>query len=108
MRNPTILRALINDGRDVNSRGEEGATFLLYATAECSYECVKLLVEAGTDINASADDGATPLTQAAKWIYFRPDIVRTFLNAGANVNAEFTDNDGRRLFVLDIMFKSAD
>ena len=143
LKNPKILQAFINHGWNVNSRDEEGLTFMFYAVAECPYECVKLLVEAGaavnargikgytplmtidfsndTDtaheilkyllanrayINASADDGATPLTEAARLIYARPDIVSTFINAGANVNAEFLHNE-RRLSVLDIMFESA-
>lgn len=149
LRNPKILQAFINYGWNVNSRDENGANFMFYAAAECSYECVKLLAEAGADINArrkkgytplmilmimmincsndadtaheilkyllangadinaTADDGTTPLTQAATWIYSHPDIVRTFLNAGANVNAEFTDGNGGRLSVLDIMFASS-
>ena len=145
LRNPEILQAFINYGWNVNSRDEDGVTFLAYAAAECSYECVKLLVEAGANINArdkdgytpmmmidfgwyhidtaheilkyflangayinaSADDGATVLTQAARRIYARPDIVRTILNAGASVNVEFTDYVVRRTSVLDIMFEEA-
>ena len=106
VRDTKILQAFINYGWNVNSRYEERFTFLVYATAKCSYECVKLPVEAGADVNTSADDGATLLTQAARSIYVRPDIVRMFINAGANVNAEFIGNAGIKS-VLDIMFEAA-
>ena len=65
---------------------------------------MKYFLANGADINATANDGATAFTYAAKYMCARPDIVRTFINARANVNAQETYPNGEKLSVLDVMF----
>ncbi|MBR0251102.1 MAG: ankyrin repeat domain-containing protein [Synergistaceae bacterium] len=104
------VKLLVEAGADVNARDKNGYTPLMSIDfgykSDTAHEILKYLLANGADINASADNGATPLTCAAKWIYSRPDIVRTFLNSGANVNAEATYPNNGKLSVLDIMFEA--
>lgn len=104
------VKLLVEAGADVNARYKDGYTPLMMIDfgnyTDTAHEILKYLLANGAYINASADDGATAFTQAARFIYARPDIVRTFLDARTNVNAEFIDNAGIKS-VLDIMFESA-
>ena len=108
---PELVRQFISKGHNPKELETDGYTPLMMIDfskdTDNAHEILKLLLANGADINASADNGMTPFTNAARWIYARPDIVRTFLDAGANVNTDFTDDCGIKP-VLDIMFNSAD
>ena len=99
------VKILVEAGADVNARTNSGHTPIMYIKySNNAHEILKYLIANGADINASADDGTTAFTSAATQIFACPDIVRTFLNAGADVNAEEIYPNGEKLSVLDIMF----
>lgn len=99
------VKILVEAGADVNARENSGRTPMMYIDyTHNAHDILKFLLANGADINASADNGTTAFTSAATHIFASPDIVRTFLNAGADVNAEQTYLNGEKLSVLDFMF----
>ena len=80
------IRLLISEGADVNAKGKNGMTPLLYASQHEIWEVVTLLVKAGADVNARFTDGTTPLMHAAG-NSSTPEIVQLLLEKGAEVNA---------------------
>jgi ankyrin repeat protein len=110
---PTLLLAIIigqNDevekyleaGVDVNETFEwgdiRGMTFLNMAAAASNSEATRMLIEAGADVNQKTSDGATALHYAIQGGKTREDkviidVVRVFLDVGANVN-EQTESEG--------------
>ncbi len=77
--------ALLREPVDVDARGADGATALLWASYNGDLELVKRLIEAGADVNAKNDFGAFALSEAA--IAGRDDLVEVLLAAGAEVDA---------------------
>ena len=57
--------ALIQDGADVNSRNNDGATPLITAAFLCRTEIVQALLDHGADKNARNNAGATALEGVA-------------------------------------------
>jgi hypothetical protein len=68
---------------DVNYRGAEGWTALLFAAVRGHDEIVRLLIEAGADVDAQNLDGATPLMAAA--VSGERGIVEMLVAAGADL-----------------------
>ena len=60
------LRALVEEGVDVNATAGDGSTALLWASHRDLPESVELLIEAGADVNRANDLGATPLWAAGE------------------------------------------
>lgn len=79
-----MVKALISEGVDVNSKGSSDDTALHDASHNGHYEIVKLLLEHGANVNARGWSNWTPLHYAAKRHY---NIVTLLLAHGANVNA---------------------
>ncbi|MGA9751094.1 MAG: ankyrin repeat domain-containing protein [Acidobacteriota bacterium] len=75
-----VLR-LLNAGFDVNHKGEDGLTLLIYAVEGKHPSLVKLLLAKGADPNA-ANSGAV----ASAAMQGRIDMLRTLLAAGGMVN----------------------
>lgn len=77
--NALDAQRFINEGIDVNAKGDYGKTALMYA-AECnSVDVAKLLIKAKADVNAKDNDGYTALKYAMDGGY--PDIVQLIKEA---------------------------
>ncbi len=61
---PTIVRALVAHGADVNAAGAAGYTPLHVAASRGNEELVRFLVESGAKAGARMDDGKTPAALA--------------------------------------------
>ncbi len=80
------VRALLDQGVDVNAKASTGFTALVAASWFGQTDVVRFLLERGADINKVGGLGHTPLTMAAISGY--PDIVRVLIGKGADVNAK--------------------
>ena len=76
------VRALIDQGVDVNVRRADGATALIWAAHWDDREAVALLLGVGADVNAADDHGVTPLMRASE--NASPEMVEALLAAGAD------------------------
>ena len=89
--NIEVLRELISQHTDVNTRDSKGYTALIIACYNNKLAAAKLLLEAGADVNAKYGD-YTVLMDAAESGY--SETVKMLISAGADVNAK--DRKGRR------------
>jgi hypothetical protein len=85
---PAVVKKLLDDGVDVNTKFRYGATALSYACDRGHVDVVKLLLDRGADVNVKDTFyGATPLSWAVRPAMGRkpqhPDIVRLLLQRGA-------------------------
>jgi ankyrin repeat protein len=83
------IAALKQPGVDINARGPDGATALLWAVYNRDVELAQQLIAAGADVNAKNEFGAFPLSEAA--ISGSTPLIKTLLDAGADpseANAE--------------------
>ncbi len=78
------VRALLDEGADVNRKGSDGVPVLIKAALNGHTDVVRLLLEKGADINATNKIGVTSLMWAAQKDHI--DTVRLLLDQGANVN----------------------
>ena len=93
------IRLLISEGADVNAKGDDGSTPLLYASEHEIWEVVTLLVKAGADVNARDTVGQTPLMYAAG-NSSTPEIVQLLLEKGAELEARSTLGNTPLMFTL--------
>ena len=82
---PAAVRALLDEGLDVDTRHPDGSTALLWAAYYDDDETVDLLLAAGADANAANEYGAAPLPLAARNRNAR--IATALLAAGADPHA---------------------
>ena len=86
------VKALIDEGADINIQDEEtGYTALMWACEFNYADMAKMLVEEGADINIRAKDGSTALVRAAG---NAPDMVELLLLEGADIKAAPEDGIG--------------
>jgi hypothetical protein len=83
-----IVKKLLDEGVDVNTKYRYGATALSYACDRGHFDVVKLLVDRGADVNVKDTFyNATPLTWAVHPAMGRkpqhPEVVRLLLQHGA-------------------------
>jgi len=83
-----VVKKLLDEGVDVNTKYRYGATALSYACDRGHLDVVKLLIERGADVNVKDTFyGATPLTWAVTPAMGRkpqhPEVVRLLLQHGA-------------------------
>lgn len=78
------LRALVEEGADVNATAGDGSTALLWVSHRDLPESVELLIESGADVDRANDLGATPLWAAAE--NGGMAVVDLLLDAGADPN----------------------
>jgi ankyrin repeat protein len=76
--------AALKAGGDVNARGPDGTTALIWAAYNDDAELVAKLVDAGADANAKNEFGASALSEAAIAGY--ADVVAALLEGGADAN----------------------
>jgi len=79
------LRALIQQGANVNAAEADGTTALHWASYRDDVESADLLIRAGAKVNAANDLGVTPLWTAS--LNTSVAMVQRLLAAGANPNA---------------------
>ncbi|MDR2720222.1 MAG: ankyrin repeat domain-containing protein, partial [Nitrososphaerota archaeon] len=83
----TLVRELVASGTDINYKGKNGSSAVLFAVCGGYVDCVKYLIEAGADVNSSAKYGITPLYMAANSSCSeRGQIVKMLIKAGADLN----------------------
>lgn len=77
------VQLLIQHGADVNARGYQGGTPLMYAANGGRLDNVRVLIAAGAGVNVRDDAGKTAIMWARK-----PEVARQLRQAGAQVVAE--------------------
>jgi len=95
-RDAAQVRALIENGADVNAAQPDGATALHWAAYHGDTALARLLLEAGADVSAANRNGSTALWLAAS--HGDAAMVETLLDGGANANEELPL--GRRPLML--------
>ena len=124
--NQEILQFITNQGLNINEMDEDGRTALHNASCKGNSSSVKMLLENGVTIQSVDKKGQTPMTSAitnnhvdivsllldkseapkdsvlihAAVISGHCEMVRLFLNKGANI--DYQDNDGSTPLVLAI------
>lgn len=97
-RNTELVRVLLENGADMNSRDETGGT-ALHAAGNSGASMMQLLLAHGASISARDNEGKTPLFQAMRYDY-GVEGIEALIKAGADVNA--TDVRGRTaMFEID-------
>ena len=87
-RTPEQVKALINAGADVNAKGRDDWTPLMFAAMYSKNpEIIKILLDAGANVNAKTNNSMTALMLAAA-SGADIEVIGLLLNAGANVHAK--------------------
>ncbi|MGV7222039.1 MAG: ankyrin repeat domain-containing protein [Nitrospinales bacterium] len=81
---------LIDEGMDVDTREDRGATALYEATRRGYLDIMQFLLNKGADVNAKENNGFTPLHIAAE--YHQADAMRLLITNKANLNARSKGN----------------
>lgn len=87
---PTLIKALIDNGWDINTVFDFDGTLLIMAVKTGSDEIVSYLLSNGADVNLESPVDGNALIAAAK--YNQLDIAQQLLDAGAKVDA-WVEND---------------
>ena len=85
------IKALVENGADVNTRNDDGETPLILATENENLDVMRFLIRNGSDVNARKNDGKTPLIIASMGEN-TDDVIMLLIESGADVNAK--DNEG--------------
>lgn len=84
-----VVSFLISRGADVNFKGKDGRTPLIWAAGN-SFESIKILLENGADVNAKGDDGMNAFIRSTFGILSKKvltEVMDLLLENGANVNS---------------------
>ena len=90
-----VVSILISRGADVNFKGKDGRTPLMWAAGN-SLETTKILLENGVDVKAKGDDGMNAFIQSAFGILSKKvdtEVKDLLLENGADVNSELSGKD---------------
>jgi ankyrin repeat protein len=79
-----LIQALLNQGADVNAKGDTGMTALMYAAMYGELETAKILIDRGADVQYRDEHGMTPLL--AGCMMGHADIVKLLLDKGVNLD----------------------
>jgi ankyrin repeat protein len=84
-----VVSILISRGADVNFKGKDGRTPLIWAAGN-SFESTKILLENGAEVKAKGDDGMNALIQSTFGILSKKvstDVMDLLRENGADVNS---------------------
>ena len=90
-----VVSILISRGADVNFKGKDGRTPLMWAAGN-SLETSKILLDNGADVKANGDDGMNAFIQSAFGILSKKvdtEVMDLLLENGADVNSELSGRD---------------
>ena len=85
------VKALINQGADINQKDDNGRTALMFAVLNRHYEAMKVLLEHGADVNARSIEGGTALMGAA--MAGELSMVQALLDKGADTHATLSETN---------------
>jgi|GEM_PF-1526552 len=86
--NPNWARDLIKAGADVNARDDEGKSVLAHAAGAGYTNMVRVFVNAGATIDDKDKGGMTPLMHAALGWFQGYDATKALIEAKADINAK--------------------
>ena len=90
-----VVSLLVSRGADVNFKGKDGRTPLMWAAGN-SFPITKILIGNGAKINEKANDGMTAFLQCCFGILSKKvttDVLDLLLKNGANVNDALTSKE---------------
>ena len=85
------VKALIDQGADINQRDDNGRTALMFAVVNMHYETMKVLLEYGADVQAKSTVGGTALMGAA--MAGDLTMVQALLDKGADVHVRLLETN---------------
>ncbi|MDR2192671.1 MAG: ankyrin repeat domain-containing protein [Endomicrobium sp.] len=95
--NPAKVKALVDEGADIEEKDAEGNTVLMVASKHSNAEPIKTLIALGANVNAKNDAGQTPLMIACANGY-NPEKIKALIAAKADVFDK--DDDGRTALMI--------
>jgi len=94
---PAKVKAIIDNGADIEERDSAGNTALMIASKYSNAEPVKTLIALGANVNAKNDAGQTPLMIACAGGY-NPEKVKALIAAKSDVFDK--DDEGRTALMI--------
>ena len=91
LRLPSVVRALIDTGADVNERGGMYGNAVTMATRQGHAEIVQLLIDNGAKVNAQNEGNTTALRLASELGHEK--VVKVLLDGGADTSARKSGSD---------------
>jgi ankyrin repeat protein/formylglycine-generating enzyme required for sulfatase activity len=85
------VRALLQEGVDVNASSADGTTALLWAVDRDDFEIADMLIRAGANSKAANRYGVAPLSRAS--IYGDAAMIEMLLKAGADPNTALPEGE---------------
>jgi ankyrin repeat protein len=95
----TAVRALLDQGADVNAKGSNGSTALMMACWWGHLEVARLLLDRGANVNAKSPEGYTALMEACR--FGRLEVAKLLLKRGANVHTRTDCGKTARTFAQE-------
>ncbi|MHC4630332.1 MAG: ankyrin repeat domain-containing protein, partial [Planctomycetota bacterium] len=79
-----VIKSLIANRADVNTKDQDGETPLHYAAEHGDKHVAELLIANGADVNAKNNNDETPLHCATRWGY--KDVIKLLIANGADID----------------------
>jgi len=88
---PQMIDIFLRAGSDVNTKGPNGLTPLMFAARTGNMECLQHLVENGADTSATTEEGVNATFVAA--VNDRFDLVKYLVSVGGDINSHPVDSN---------------